>query len=146
MDMGHKEECMAITAKEFFNIWKEVCESETTEKELLRAWSKGPVASYSEVVLGRKNVNSIVVEVLKLLNKKINDRYDIHQEYYSCDVAFYEKDKMLEKVDEVFGKKRNRGLNSVWLKEISIHMEHENDISFSWQEITEYIRQSLVQL
>lgn len=138
MDMERKEECMAITAKEFFDIWKEVCGENETEKELLEAWKPNSVKSYTEKVLGRNNQDSVLMKVLNKLKEKGD--YDIHQEYYACDAVFYnKKEHLISNVPDGFGKKRNRGLNAVWLKGIAIHFEHENDINFSWQEITQLL-------
>ena len=55
-------------------------------------------------------------------------------EYYNCDVVFYDKNNMLSTVPSIFTKSQT-SLKSVWLKEISIHLEHENEIKNSWQEI-----------
>ena len=124
--MGNEE----ITEEKFFDIWKKVCKGK--ESELVKAWDKGG-KKYSDVVLGHENSESVVCGIKNGLTG-----YDLQQEYYSCDVVYYKDEDFIEQNPL---KKRNRktpgNINGVWLTTIRIHLEHENDINTSWQEIAQ---------
>ena len=69
----------------------------------------------------------------------------LHQEYYGCDAVYYleDKDRVREDPLKPILKKNSlctssSKLAAVWLKKIRIHLEHENDINDSWQEIAQF--------
>lgn len=122
-----------ITEEKFFDIWKKVCKDK--ESELVDAW-KSTGKRYTEVVLGKDNSESVVCKVKSKIN---NDEYDLQQEYYSCDVVYYKNGDYIDRNPiKATSERRTPGeINGVWLKTIRIHLEHENDIKNSWQEITQ---------
>ncbi len=128
--MGNEE----ITEERFFEFWKEVCKDKKTD--LVKAW-KSTGKRYTEVVLGKDNSESVVCKI----KSNLNNEYDLQQEYYSCDVVYYKNGDYLDEnpINATNPKKRRtpEEINGVWLKTIRIHLEHENDIKNSWQEITQ---------
>ena len=125
--MGNEE----ITEERFFEIWKKVCKDK--ESELVKAWNKDR-KEYSNVVLGHGNSGSVVCGIKNKLTG-----YDLQQEYYFCDVVYYKNGDCMDRNPiKATPERRTPGeINEVWLKTIRIHLEHENDIENSWQEITQ---------
>lgn len=121
---------MDITEEDFLKTWKAVCKE--NEQLLVNNWNK----DYTNVILGKNNQDSIVVKIKDRLKSKF-ESIDIHQEYYSCDVVFYEEQDMVKREDL---KISNAPLNlkGVYLKSLPIHFEHENLISDSWKEIVQF--------
>lgn len=125
-----------ISEERFFEIWKKVCKDK--ESELVKAW-KSTGKEYTDVVLGRNNSESVIC---KIKSKLCNGEYDLQQEYYSCDVVYYKDndcvtENPINKTNSKTIRKTPGDVNGVWLKKIRIHLEHENDIKNSWQEITQ---------
>lgn len=118
-----------ISEERFFEIWKKVCKEK--EADLVKAWEDWK--KYSDVVLGHGNSESVVCGIKNGLTE-----YELQQEYYSCDVVYYsDKDFIKQNPLSRYNQKSPRDINCVWLKTIRIHLEHENDIKNSWQEITQ---------
>lgn len=87
--------------------------------------------------MGPQNPNSILGKL------KDEIHLSIYQEYYSCDAIFFNEDKCLKKEeiqdflsDEVIN--APSPFNQCWVKEIEIHLGHENNIKNSWQEIMQF--------
>ena len=126
-----------ITEYEFFKIWKDTCKDKETD--LVDAWNK----NYTNVILGRNNSESIMNKIKEKLNniggQKSDDVWELHQEYYSSDVIFYREENRINenpfsKINSEWGKSPSR-FSGVYLKHIDIHLEHENNIKKSWEEI-----------
>lgn len=118
-----------ITEEEFFKIWKETCKEKETD--LVNFWEK----NYTHAILGRKNDDSIVNKIKNQLGKD----WELHQEYYSSDVILYREENRIKenpfsKINSEWGKSPS-GFSGVYLKHIDIHLEHENNIKKSWEEI-----------
>lgn len=124
-----------IDEKTFFEKWKKACE-ENKEKNLVANWSDKNIRSY--IILGEKGLKK---KNLKNIERKINDlsdkksvvesikesfkgSVDLHQEYYSADVVYYSENDNVSK-------------KSVLLNHIVIHLEHENIIDKSLEEIAQ---------
>ena len=137
-----------LTARDFFSIWKTVCSEPVTEDELKRLWYDGTASEYSRAVLGRSNSNSVVQKIKAEINRRCKSPegiYDLHQEYYGCDAVYYDKSEDRLHEDPLrkiwakdAGRKSPSELNAVWLRKVRIHLEHENDIKASWQEIAQF--------
>ena len=120
-----------ITPELFFNLWNIVCKDK--ESDLVKRWT-GTGKEYSNHILGRDNKESVIYEI----NKKLEEKeflYEIHQEYYGCDVVFYNKEDLIQKNPLKCNtmKKTPAGIDGVWLKNIRIHLEHENNIRTSFR-------------
>lgn len=125
--------CNKINCRDFFAYWEQICTE--NESEIIDAWESGSWGKYTDVILGKANNSSILVQI----QQKI-DNIDFYQEYYSCDaVFFYPEDclerKDLEKILPPIADDVPPTFAGTWLKKIRIHFEHENDIKTSWHEI-----------
>lgn len=128
-----------IDEETFFEKWKDACEGKK-EKDLVTNWKDTNMYSY--LILGEKGLKkknfknierkindlsdkkSVVELLLKSMKKNIDKNLDLHQEYYSADVVYYSK------IDNISKK-------SVLLNHIVIHLEHENIIDKSLEEIAQ---------
>lgn len=141
MDNENKSEI--VTADDFFDIWKEVCKEKNDE--LVDAWNS-PASKYTDVIFRNENC---VAERLKkeLPTTSTSYAWELQEEYYNCDAVYYlEPDDRilseppvnsnLQKEKQSKGK-QPKGLSGVWLKRVRIHLEHENNISSSWREISQ---------
>lgn len=111
---------------------------------MVEAWGKN-ASKYTDAIFKDDNC---VAEYLKCkLPKPTNGAWELQEEYYNCDAVYY-----LEPDDRILSKppvnsnpqkekqskgKQPKGLSGVWLKKIRIHLEHENNISSSWREISQ---------
>ena len=116
---------MDIDCNKLFKIWEKICND--SKKKIIDAWDSGSWSSYTETIMGPQNPNSILGKL------KDEIHLSIYQEYYSCDAIFFNEDKCLKKEeiqdflsDEVIN--APSPFNQCWVKEIEIHLEHENNI------------------
>ena len=94
-----------ITAKEFFNKWKDVVKQR--QKILENNWRNN--ALFTNEIINKDN--SVIEEIateLGLLSYTSN--------YYSIDTILYSKEDLVPKINE----------NTYWFKEIKVAFEHEN--------------------
>lgn len=119
----------------FFEKWKTACEGKK-ENDLVTNWKDTNMYSYlilGEKGLKKKNLKNIERKINDLSDKKsvvesIKESFkgsvDLHQEYYSADVVYYSENDNVSK-------------KSVLLNHIVIHLEHENIIDKSLEEIAQ---------
>lgn len=142
------EDCGAdkITEEKFFEIWKNICDN--LSSALIDAWKRKSPKSYTSLILSQDR-DSVVCLIKEKINEECCKNYDLHKEYYGCDIVYYETEKgdsdiLMEDPIKIYLQTDNNTkyntpteLNSVWLKKIRIHLEHENAVSSSWQEIAQ---------
>ncbi len=108
-----------------FKSWTKVCKQ--NEKKLLLAWLPHSDSEYTVAIL----------KVLDSLKKEfqVNDEdWELHNEYYKCDAVYYDKkDSITLPKLSMFKKK-----GGVFLRHILVHLEHENEIRTSWEEIFQF--------
>ena len=124
-----------ISEEDFFAKWKEACNG-GIEKLLIENWNKAPI--YSFLILGEKGIKRNIFDaigrdikdlygkksVVEKIKESLGPGFDLHQEYYSADVVYYRKENNISE-------------KSVWLNHIDIHLEHENVIEKSLEEIAQ---------
>ena len=127
---------MSINPEMFFGVWKKSC----LENETLINDNWDNKTERTKIMIGRHNPLS----VLETCKKKINNyesskQYELHGEYYQADAVFYDSNNRVYPKPRQFGKITTCDKNAVWLREILVHLEHENNVKTSWQELTQLL-------
>ena len=127
-----------MKCEEFFVYWQQVCEE--NKADICKAWDNGLYSEYTDVILGRCNNESVITK----LHQKIKETYEVYQEYYLCDVIFFKNEDKLKMDDikdlvDIQNNNTPSIFNQTWVKKIAIHLEHENTLKNSWQEIMQVL-------
>lgn len=119
--------------KKFFEIWKKACEESKTI--LSNNWYNGSKA-YTCAVLCENNNESVISRIKQQIK---TFGYEVYQEYYHCDVVFYKDAYRVKEITPWISKNGSKKISGTWLRQIEIHLEHENDSKKSWEELTQLL-------
>ncbi len=113
-----------ITEELFFEKWKQACGLGGLQNALVSTWNSAP--DYTRTVLGAVGGGQAggCSSVVELIKHSLGSEIDLHREYYCADAIYYYK-------------KDNISKKSVWVNHIAVHLEHENVIAKSLEEIAQ---------